>query len=148
MRQTANLVLATVIVMSGCSAEPSVDASTSTVTNLTTEVSPTSSTGDTTTVLAASSTTTHHNTTTPTMPELHQATGVVIAVVGNLQGTDSFTILLPDGSELVLLPEPDLLFDGGPLAHLRDHLTSGAPIVVTYTVDKDGNNNAHSAGDA
>jgi len=81
-------------------------------------------------------------------PDLHEATGVVIDVQGNLQGTNSFTILIEDGSELVMIPAPGLLFDGGPLSHLRDHVLSGAKVKVVYTVEDDGTHIAIQVGDA
>ncbi len=80
--------------------------------------------------------------------EAVEATGVVIDVQGNLQGTDSFTILIEDGSELVLIPAPGLLFEGGPLSHLRDHVLSGAKVKVVYTVEDDGTHIAIEVGDA
>ncbi len=80
--------------------------------------------------------------------EAVEVTGVVIDVQGNLQGTDSFTILIEDGSELVLVPTPGLLFEGGPLSHLRDHVLSGAKVKVVYTVEDDGTHIAIEVGDA
>ncbi|MEE9177612.1 MAG: hypothetical protein V3U46_04235 [Acidimicrobiia bacterium] len=80
--------------------------------------------------------------------EAVEVTGVVIDVQGNLQGTDSFTILIEDGSELVLVPTPGLLFEGGPLSHLRDHVLSGAKVKVVYTVEDDGAHIAIEVGDA
>lgn len=63
--------------------------------------------------------------------------GVVIAVDGTLAGTDNFSILLGDGSTIVLTPQPGLRFDSGPLAHLRDHLVSGSPITVVFHQEGD-----------
>jgi len=80
--------------------------------------------------------------------EAVEATGVVIDVQGNLQDTDSFTLLIEDGSELVLVPTPGLLFEGGPLSHLRDHVLSGAKVKVVYTVEDDGTHIAIEVGDA
>jgi hypothetical protein len=76
-----------------------------------------------------------------------EATGVVVALDGGLEAVDSFTIVLSDGSELTLIPEPDLLFEGGPLSHLRDHLLSGTPVGVVYSIDAEGNAIAHRVGD-
>jgi len=80
--------------------------------------------------------------------EAVEVSGVVIDVQGNLQGTDSFTLLIEDGSELVLVPAPGLLFEGGPLSHLRDHVLSGAKVKVVYTVEDDGTHIAIEVGDA
>ena len=63
---------------------------------------------------------------------IQHAAGVVIAVDGDLSEIRAFTMLLADGTALDLVPQAGLLFDGGPLAHLRDHLVSGAPISVDY----------------
>lgn len=71
----------------------------------------------------------------PRRPEISEATGVVIAVNGGLQGVDSFTLLLEDGSRLQFFPAPGLLFDGGPLSHLNEHMASGAPVHVVFVLD-------------
>jgi hypothetical protein len=102
----------------------------------------------TTTAQPTATTSSEPTTTTSTIPERIEVVGVVIAVEGNLQGTDSFTIVVDGGTELVFLPEKGLLFDGGPLSHLRDHLTSGSPVGVSYSTDASGNNIAHVVGDA
>ncbi len=61
------------------------------------------------------------------------ATGVVVAVEGDLSAISSFSILLSDGETLVLVPQAGVLFDGeGPLSHLRDHLLSGEPVMVEF----------------
>jgi hypothetical protein len=76
-------------------------------------------------------------------------TGVVIAVEGTLAGTDSFTIRLEDGSDVVLVPVDGLLFDGAsPLSHVRDHLVSGSPVRVTYQTSAAGPATAIEIGDA
>lgn len=59
-------------------------------------------------------------------------TGVVIAVDGDLSEIRGFSILLTDGSTLDLVPEPGLLFAGGSLSHVRDHMVSGSPVRVEY----------------
>ena len=76
------------------------------------------------------------------------ASGVVVAVNGNLSGIDSFTIRLEDGSDLTFIPAPDALFDGGPFSHIRDHLVSGAPVAVEYVETEEGTLTSVSAGDA
>ena len=67
-----------------------------------------------------------------TSSDTSEVTGVVVAVDGTLEGIDMFTVLLDDGTTVEVVPEPGLLFDGGPLSHLRDHLVSGSPISVAY----------------
>lgn len=63
------------------------------------------------------------------------ATGVVIAVDGDLSTVDLFTIRAPDGSDTTFTVRDDARFDGGPMGHIRDHLRSGAPVTVEYTVE-------------
>jgi len=63
--------------------------------------------------------------------------GVVVAIDGTLAGIDNFSIVLGDGSTIVLTPQPGLLFDSGPPAHLRDHLVSGSPIAVVFHQEGD-----------
>ncbi len=76
-------------------------------------------------------------------------TGVVIDVVGGLAGVDSFTLRLPNGSDLVLAPAEDLLFDDvAPISHLRDHLISGAPVTATYLQADQGVPVVVAVGDA
>ncbi|MDF1595816.1 MAG: hypothetical protein P1T08_06945 [Acidimicrobiia bacterium] len=64
-------------------------------------------------------------------------TGVVVVVDGGLVDVGSFSILLADGSTLELTPQPGLLFEGGPLSHIRDHLVSGAPVRVEFHQEGD-----------
>ena len=64
-----------------------------------------------------------------------QAVGVVVAVDGDLSEVRGFSVLALDGAVLELVPQAGLLFDGGPLSHLRDHLVSGAPVAVEYHVE-------------
>lgn len=81
--------------------------------------------------------------TTTTAPQAEDSvtksvTGVVVAVDGGLAEVDSFSIVLDDGSTLVLTPERGLLFDhASPLSHVRDHMISGTPVLVEF----------HAAGD-
>lgn len=63
--------------------------------------------------------------------------GVVVAVDGTLAGVDSFSVLLSDGSTIQVTPQRGLLFDGGPLSHLRDHLVSGSPIAMVFHQEGD-----------
>lgn len=64
---------------------------------------------------------------------LTSATGVVVAVDGDLSEINSFSVVMSDGEILALVPEPGLLFDGNePLSHVRDHMVSGAAIAVDF----------------
>ncbi len=74
--------------------------------------------------------------------------GVVTAVDGNLEGVDSFTIRVTDGSDVTFVPDDDARFDNGPFSHIRDHLASGFPVRVDYVVADDGSYLALGAGDA
>ena len=65
------------------------------------------------------------------------ATGAVIDVEGDLSGVETFTVLTTEGDELTFVPDEGLLFDDGPLSHLQSHMTSGAPVEVTYE-ERDG----------
>ena len=67
------------------------------------------------------------------------ATGVVVAVDGDLSEINSFSIVMSGGETLALAPESGLLFDGNePLSHVRDHMVSGGPVAVEFY--QDGNN--------
>jgi hypothetical protein len=67
------------------------------------------------------------------------ATGTVIDVVGSLTSVDEFTIRTAEGDDLTFVPAPGIRFHGlGPLGHLRNHLTTGEPVVVFYEVASDG----------
>lgn len=75
--------------------------------------------------------------------------GTVIAVDGTLAAVASFTLRLPDGRDLVLVPAEGVLFDGSaPIGHLQDHLASGAPVRVGYVVLADGTLSAVLVEDA
>lgn len=83
------------------------------------------------------------------LPIEAMASGVVIEVEGTLAGIDWFVLRLPDGTDLQLIPEEGLLFDGvAPISHIRDHLVSGVPVHVTYVTAPDGPPVATSIGDA
>jgi hypothetical protein len=103
---------------------------------------------------AATSTTTTpvEDETTTTEPgsteEVLTVVGVVIAVDGSLEGVDSFTLRLTDGSDATFTPDEDAQFDHGPISHLREHLASGEPVRVDYVVLDDGSYLAIGAGDA
>lgn len=57
-------------------------------------------------------------------------TGIVVDVQGELDDVEQFTVLV-DGERMVLetTPEADYAF---PVAHLREHLRSGAPVLVRW----------------
>lgn len=74
--------------------------------------------------------------------------GTVIAVEGTLGDVDSFTVRLADGSDAIFVPEDGLRFAGSaPIDHVRDHMTSGAPVRVEYTTLSDGSLSATHVGD-
>jgi len=63
----------------------------------------------------------------------------VVGVDGaGLAEVDSFTLRTAEG-ELLVFEIEALSLDGGgkPAPHLREHMTSGAPITVEYTVEGD-----------
>lgn len=59
--------------------------------------------------------------------------GVVTAVEGDLASVQAFTMRTDSGRTLHISPSPDGAFEFE-LVHLRDHLRSSEPIVVTYEV--------------
>ncbi len=75
-----------------------------------------------------------------TAPAL-QVTGVVIAADGQSAAqVDSFSLRTADGQILAFrVVRLDLTNGGLPSAHLREHLSSGEPIAVTYHVESDVN---------
>lgn len=68
-------------------------------------------------------------------PTPNQVTGIVTAVDGDLTSVTAFE-MLAEGRTWRFEPAPDGDF-AFPLAHLRDHLRAGDPIVVDYS-DVDG----------
>ena len=66
------------------------------------------------------------------------AEGVVIDVQGDLTSVTAFTVRTEDGQVLVFRPAVSATFHGGPLPHIRDHLTSGLPVVVFYEESEGG----------
>jgi hypothetical protein len=91
------------------------------------EPTPTSTAAATPTTLAADG--------EPPRVASQQTVGVVIAVDGDLSEIRAFSLLLSDGAVIELAPQAGLLFDEGPLSHVRDHLVSGAPIAVAFHVE-------------
>lgn len=62
----------------------------------------------------------------------NQVSGIVTEVSGDLTSVDSFVVLDSDGNSHLFRPAPGLLFYGGPLIHLRDHVTTGQRVTVTF----------------
>ncbi len=59
--------------------------------------------------------------------------GVVIAVNGSLEDVTSFTVLV-EGDEMTFVPVTDGDYPF-PLPHLREHLRTGEPVLVTWKSD-------------
>ncbi len=59
-------------------------------------------------------------------------TGVVSEVNGDLTTVTGFVVLAPDGSSHRFTPADGLLFEGGPLPHLREHVITGQAVIVTF----------------
>ncbi|MGI9584850.1 MAG: hypothetical protein ACR2N7_04605 [Acidimicrobiia bacterium] len=78
--------------------------------------------------------------------------GIVTQVTGELGSVETFIVLDDHGNSHLFTPEPGLLFYGGPLDHLRDHIVSGQRVVVTYESSAYGNQTAvlilHADADA
>lgn len=76
------------------------------------------------------------------------AQGIVVAVEGSLTQVDRFDLLTSDGELLSFVPPPGVLEESGfNAAHLREHMTLGAPVAVTYRVEE-GINIVGGVGDA
>ena len=58
--------------------------------------------------------------------------GVVTQVSGELGAVESFIVLDDSGDSHQFEPQPGLLFYGGPLDHLRDHILTGQRVKITY----------------
>ena len=58
--------------------------------------------------------------------------GIVTEVTGDLTAVESLVIMDSDGKSHFFKPSPGLLFYGGPLSHLRDHVVTGQRVVVTF----------------
>ena len=65
-------------------------------------------------------------------------TGVVSEVNGDLTTVTGFVLMAPDGSSHRFTPADGLLFEGGPLPHLREHVITGQAVVVTFEQGPDG----------
>lgn len=64
--------------------------------------------------------------------------GIVTQVSGDLGSVESFIITDPEGQSYQFTPVDGLLFDGGPIDHLREHIVSGDPVQVRYERSDDG----------
>jgi hypothetical protein len=58
--------------------------------------------------------------------------GIVTQVSGDLGSVESFIITDPQGQSYQFTPAAGLLFDGGPIDHLREHIVTGDPVEVRY----------------
>jgi hypothetical protein len=58
--------------------------------------------------------------------------GIVTEVTGDLVAVETLVIMDSDGKSHLFKPKPGLLFYGGPLSHLRDHVVTGQRVVVTF----------------
>lgn len=75
---------------------------------------------------------------TPDEASDNTVTGVVSEVSGDLTSVSGFVVLLDDGSSHRFTPTDGLLFEGGPLSHLREHVVTGQAIVVTFELGASG----------
>jgi hypothetical protein len=64
-----------------------------------------------------------------------EVAGVVTEVTGDLSGVESFVVLDVDGDSYKFVPRSGLEVMGNPPSHLRDHVVSGDPVIVTYHED-------------
>lgn len=74
--------------------------------------------------------------------------GVVLELEGDLTAVEYFVVLDPDGTRYTFVPADGLTFHGGAVSHLRDHITSGAPVFVAYETAADGSLVAIEVSDA
>ena len=74
--------------------------------------------------------------------------GIVLELEGDLTAVTSFVILDAAGERYSFIPAEGLTFHGGPLSHLRDHITSGDAVFVVYETAADGSLIAVEVGDA
>jgi hypothetical protein len=64
--------------------------------------------------------------------EANTVEGIVTEVTGDLTAVESLVIMDSEGKSHFFKPTPGLLFYGGPLSHLRDHVVTGQRVVVTF----------------
>jgi hypothetical protein len=58
--------------------------------------------------------------------------GVISEVSGDLTAVTGFVVLAEDGSSHRFTPIDGLLFEGGPLTHLREHVVTGQSVIVMF----------------
>lgn len=68
----------------------------------------------------------------------HTVSGIVTEVTGDLTVVESFVVLDDDGDSHLFRPAPGLLFYGGPLIHLRDHVITAQRVTVTFEESPSG----------
>jgi hypothetical protein len=68
----------------------------------------------------------------------NQVSGVVSEVSGDLTTVTGFVVLDEDGSSHRFTPANGLLFNGGSLTHLREHVITGQRVVVTFEQGAEG----------
>ena len=64
--------------------------------------------------------------------------GIISEVSGDLTTVTGFVVLGEDGSSHRFTPSDGLLFEGRPLTHLREHVVTGQPVVVTFELGASG----------
>jgi hypothetical protein len=74
--------------------------------------------------------------------------GIVLELEGNLAAVEYFVVMDSGGERYIFVPADDLTFHGGPVSHLRDHITSGDPVFVAYETAADGSLVAVEVSDA
>ena len=143
------MLLGAALLLGACADDvPASNASTTQpVTSATVSVAPATQENGSTTTVAPMQVAADSDSEAPLQDESQRVAGVVVAVDGDLSEIRTFSLLLPDGSALTFLPEEGLLFDVGPLSHVRDHMVSGTPVAVEYR-QQDGVAIATTVGDA
>lgn len=63
----------------------------------------------------------------------NEIVGVVTELTGDLTHVESFVVLDDEGNSHLMTPSEGLLFYGGPLSHLRDHIVTGERVRVTFS---------------
>jgi hypothetical protein len=71
-------------------------------------------------------------------PDDNTLSGVISEVSGDLTTVTGFVVLAEDGSSHRFIPKEGLLFEGGSLTHLREHVVTGQRVVVTFESGPDG----------
>ncbi|MGA7271562.1 MAG: hypothetical protein WB239_10865 [Acidimicrobiia bacterium] len=71
--------------------------------------------------------------------------GIVVDVQGSLTNITQFTVLV-EGDDVTFHPSPDGDYDF-PLAHLREHMRTGQPVLVGWEREDDGQMVALSLSD-